>query len=369
MENTINNTQIVEEVLSEVVEQLQANLIPTVVVSLNQEFIKQALGERGIDAHIETKVAEVKRNADDLAEKAKEASKDVDIMNIQIREIKNELEAIKHKTPLVVITPSGGKKEIDGLKHGAFEELLHLVTMNIPAYLVGPAGTGKNHAVEQIAKLLELPFYFTNAVTQEYKLTGYGNAEGDFVETPLYLAMKHGGLFFFDEIDASVPEALIVVNACLANGYFDFPVVGRVEAHPNFRVVSAGNTNGTGASNGFTARSRMDSATLDRFLLINWYHDKALEDAIVDGIIEGYLSTLDPINVEGELDRVRGILIQLKELRATLEKLNVSSPLTIRNMTNAMKLVCYMGYSYDKAIKPILVKYSENDLGKIKAGM
>lgn len=61
----------------------------------------------------------------------------------------------------------------------------------------------------------------------------------------MYKAFKYGGLFMLDEMDASIPEVLIILNAAIANRYFDFPApIGYVEAHPNFRVVSAGNTFG-----------------------------------------------------------------------------------------------------------------------------
>ena len=62
--------------------------------------------------------------------------------------------------------------KIDGVTHEKFNDVLQLLALNIPVMLVGPAGSGKNVLVDQLAKALGLDFYFTNAVTQEYVLTG-----------------------------------------------------------------------------------------------------------------------------------------------------------------------------------------------------
>lgn len=177
------------------------------------------------------------------------------------------------------IAPSG--KKMDEVTHSKFEELVQIVQVNEPALLVGPAGTGKNHLAKQVADFLGLEFYFANAVTQEHKLTGFIDANGTFHETQFYKAFTNGGLFMFDEIDASDPDVLVTFNASLANGYMDFPT-GRVYANENFRVVAAANTFGTGASYEYTGRVQLDAATLDRFAPIIIDYDERIEDALTD---------------------------------------------------------------------------------------
>ena len=137
--------------------------------------------------------------------------------------------------------------------HSKFEMIKTCVENKIPVYLAGPAGSGKNHTLEQVAKVLGLEFYFTNSVQQEYKLTGFIDAGGNFHETEFYKAFKNGGLFFLDEMDASIPEVLVLLNAAIANGYFEFPN-GKITAHEDFRVVAAGNTVGSGADEAYTGR-------------------------------------------------------------------------------------------------------------------
>lgn len=169
-----------------------------------------------------------------------------------------------------------------GVVHEKFDDVLQLVNLDIPVYLEGPAGTGKNVICKQIADSMDLKFYFTNAVTQEYKLTGFIDANGTYQETQFYKAFKDGGLFFLDEMDASIPEVLIILNAALANGYFDFPV-GKIEAHEDFRVIAAGNTVGQGASLEYSGRYQLDGASLDRFAIIHIDYSLAIETALAQG--------------------------------------------------------------------------------------
>ena len=85
-----------------------------------------------------------------------------------------------------------------------------------------------------------------------------------------------------DEMDASIPEVLIILNAAIANRYFDFPT-GRVEAHENFRLIAAGNTYGTGADIEYTGRFQLDAASLDRFAVVEIGYSPAIEEAIANG--------------------------------------------------------------------------------------
>lgn len=182
----------------------------------------------------------------------------------------------------IEVKTSTGVKEIKEITHEKFETVLQLVNLDIPVFLSGAAGTGKNVICKQVAKALDMDFYFTNAVTQEYQLKGFIDANGTYHETQFYKAFTNGGLFFLDEMDGSIPETLIILNAAIANGYFDFPT-GKVEANPNFRVIAAGNTVGTGADIEYTGRFQLDASSLDRFALIEIDYSPAIEEAVTNG--------------------------------------------------------------------------------------
>lgn len=171
-------------------------------------------------------------------------------------------------------------------KHEKYEVIKTCLTSNIPIYLAGPAGSGKNYTVEQIAEELGWNFYFSNAVQQEYKLTGFTDAGGQFHETEFYKACTDESdcIFFLDEMDASIPEVLVLLNAAIANGYFEFPN-GRVDL-TNVHFVAAGNTVGSGADELYTGRMVLDQATLDRFAIIEFGYSRNVEISLAKGNIE-----------------------------------------------------------------------------------
>lgn len=224
-------------------------------------------------------------------------------------------------------TDKGIQRQIQGVSHERFKTVLQFVTLDIPIYLSGEAGTGKNVICKQVAEALGLEFYFTNAVTQEYKLTGFIDANGTYHETQFYKAFKNGGLFFLDELDASIPEVLVILNAAIANRYFDFPT-GKIEAHKDFRLIAAGNTLGTGADNIYSGRNCLDGASLDRFSIIQVPYSKKIEEFITNkdkALIEfchAYRKTTAEINVNSLFSyRALAAITKLKDIMSTAEAL------------------------------------------------
>ena len=185
---------------------------------------------------------------------------------------------------LEVKSPAG-KHIVTGVTHEKFETVLKIVNQDIPVFLTGPAGCGKNVICKQVSEALGLEFYFSNAVTQEYKLTGFIDANGRYQETQFFKAFINGGLFMLDEIDASTPEVLVILNAAIANRYFDFPT-GKVTAHENFRVVAGGNTTGSGADIEYSGRYQLDAASLDRFAIVEIDYSPTIEETVANGNME-----------------------------------------------------------------------------------
>ena len=164
-------------------------------------------------------------------------------------------------------------------RHAVFADVLAALSVRENVYLVGGAGSGKTTIAAQAAESLELPFYSTGAVGMAYQLQGFINAEGKYMETDLYRAYTGGGVFLFDEIDASSAQALLAFNAIAANDLAAFPC-GTVKRHPDFVIVAAANTFGAGADAQYVGRSQLDAATLDRFAFIPMDYDEKLELAI-----------------------------------------------------------------------------------------
>ena len=195
-------------------------------------------------------------------------------------------------TEIQLVAPNGTVTTLDNEpRHCQFAQVLRAIQCG-NVFLRGPAGSGKTTIAHQIAKALNRAFYFTGAVASEYKLTGFMNAQGVYIRTAFREAYERGGLFLFDEIDASAPAALLAFNTALANGHMDFPD-GIIERHPDFLCIAAGNTYGQGADRVYVGRSQLDGATLDRFLFIDLDYDEALERAIAGN--EGWVDIVQRV--------------------------------------------------------------------------
>lgn len=197
-------------------------------------------------------------------------------LKVELKRLKEEIDAKKNKKT-IDITIKKGTKTIDlGTQHIQFENLLKYVQTKVNLYLVGSAGSGKTTAAKNIATALDIPFYFTGAIASEFKLTGFINAQGTIVSTEFRKAYETGGLFLFDEIDASYPQAILAFNAALANDFMDFPDK-KVERHKDFYCIAAANTYGSGADREYIGRNQLDAASLDRFVFFDWNIDEDLE--------------------------------------------------------------------------------------------
>lgn len=228
--------------------------------------------------------------------------------------------------------------KIEGLTHPKFERVLKYVANHHNVYLYGPAGSGKNVICEQVAKALGVPFYYQNTIITKFDVTGYKNAAGEFEETEFYKAWTQGGVFMLDEADNACAEALVTLNAALANGYYSFPGIGRVECSPNFYCVAAGNTNGQGATDEYCGRYKMDESSRDRFAFVDIDYNPEIEE----GICGGHKDVLDFVR------ELRGIC---KEQRISL----ICGYRAIKNLT--------MFYDDDAAaiIDDFILKGAEKD--------
>ena len=248
-------------------------------------------------------------------------------------ELKHEHITEKYKTKQVI------EEEPEEVNHEKYDMIKTCIENDIPVYLCGEAGTGKNYTLERISWDLGLEFYFTNSVQQEYKLTGFIDAGGKYHETEFYKAFKNGGLFFLDEMDASIPEVLVLLNAAIANRYFEFPN-GRIEAHKNFRVVAAGNTVGSGADEMYTGRMVLDSATLDRFAIIEFDYDINVEIAISNNNKE-LVEFIEGIRKQSKQNGIRATFsYRCIEMVTKLEKAGM-------DIENILKIIVFKGLDKD----------------------
>ena len=149
--------------------------------------------------------------------------------------------------------------------------------------LSGPIGTGKTTLCGQIADKLSLDFYPYSLCSHTTKsdLVGFIDAGGVYRSSALRQAFEHGGLVLLDEMDASNPNVLSIINNMLSNQQYYFPD-GLVKKHELFKCICAMNSNGRGGEIIYTKSQRLDASTLDRFVFIKIDIDENLEKALTN---------------------------------------------------------------------------------------
>lgn len=187
---------------------------------------------------------------------------------------------------------------IEGITHPKFDTILKSIHCGLNPFIVGPAGSGKTYTAQQAAQALNLPFYALSlsAQTTQSQIFGYMNANGNFVETDFYKAFVNGGVFCFDEIDNGNPNVLAAINSALSNGICSF-ANGMQQKHQDFRVVATANTIGNGATAQYVGRNAIDKATLDRFVMVPYEYDPALELMLCNGRSDIYNMVLNARNL------------------------------------------------------------------------
>lgn len=238
-------------------------------------------------------------------------------------------------------------KTVEGARHEVFEQVLQASAAGLNVLLVGPAGCGKTHLAEQVAHALSLDFRFSGAVASEYKLLGFMDAQGRLVKTEYRHSYENGGVFLWDEMDASSPSAMLAFNAGLANGHQDFPDVV-VKRNANFRAIASANTYGNGADRVYVGRNQMDAASLDRFFVIPMDYDERMERALY-----------------GDTDWMRYV----HKARASVRKLGLRHVVSMRAIDMGARLLA-AGMPRAMVEAGALWKgLAPADVSKIKAGM
>lgn len=171
------------------------------------------------------------------------------IMAVQIDGKKNPLSkpATKHLPRLIINAKSG-----------------------LNSMLIGPAGSGKTTAVEQLAEALGLPFSYLSCTAGASETWLYGrHTPNGFIKADFWIRYTEGGVMLLDEWDAADSNFALAVNAAIEQGYAYNPMNGeKAKRHPDFVLVAACNTFGKGGDMQYTGRNRLDASTLRRFIKI-----------------------------------------------------------------------------------------------------
>lgn len=243
--------------------------------------------------------------------------------------------------------PQPARNLPDAPRHAVFPEVLAAVSAGLNVMLVGPAGAGKTHLCQQVAEALQLGFAFTGALDSPYKLLGFMDAQGRVVKTSYRNSYENGGVFAWDEIDASAPAAMLAFNAGLANGHQDFPDA-IIPRHDDARFIASANTYGRGQDRVYVGRNQLDAASLDRFVMVEMDYDEKLERRLF-----------------GDDDWVAYV----HKVRAAVRALNLRVIVSMRAIEQGQKLLG-TGMARDKVKKLTLWKgLDAATVGKIEAAV
>ncbi len=225
-----------------------------------------------------------------------------------IEEVRKAMKPIvKH---IEVKLPTGTVRKVEGKTHAAFEKVLKLAARRKNISLSGPAGCGKTHLAEQVAKALGLSFSFIScsAGMSEGQLLGRLVPTGkggkfEYVRAEFVRCYEEGGVFRFDEVDGADANTLFVLMTALANGHLavpnrpDKPIAVK---HPDFVCIAAANTYGTGANRQYVGANQLDERFLDRFRIgqIEMDYDADVEESLCDNTdllerLRGYRAKID----------------------------------------------------------------------------
>jgi hypothetical protein len=200
-------------------------------------------------------------------------------------------------------------------KHKALPYAIANALAGIPIAFVGPPGTGKTTLAKDVADALGRPFGFVSMtrgtspsafngrprisdpgttayvqaliangrVQEALEVAEKAHSEGDVNESEFVRILRSGGGWLFDEMDASEPNLLLMVNAVLAQRKFANTATGEtVIVSPDWVPMAAMNTLGLGGDRSMVGREKQDGAALDRWHAgrIEIHLDEALETKI-----------------------------------------------------------------------------------------
>lgn len=183
------------------------------------------------------------------------------------------------------------KKQAGTIYHSMIDEIIKCIMEGDWVYIYGPTGCGKSHIIKQASELLLMDFVENGKITDKYSIMAYNDPHGRFRATPAFISLVYGKLLILDEFDNGNTDTQVVLNE-LYSGLLDtlerpdrdrfvtFAEDMKVKVNPNFRMVSAGNTNGEGENELFCARGRIDESVLERMTPKLFVYDSEVEKKI-----------------------------------------------------------------------------------------
>lgn len=170
--------------------------------------------------------------------------------------------------------------------HQKFDDVVVMLIQNESPYLWGPSGCGKTYMIEtQIPLLFDQKVVTGGYITFEQDVLGFMNVgTGLYVPTVFYKGYKYGDMMFYDEIDKSNANGANVLLPFMnrtKNQKHTFPDGISIPRHPNFRLITAGNTRLTGSTIAYNTSKKLDESINQRVMFVEIGYDNRIEMSIL----------------------------------------------------------------------------------------
>lgn len=185
------------------------------------------------------------------------------------------------------------------LFHELTEEVVRCVMEGDWVYLWGPSGCGKSYLIKQVARILGIELVENGKITDKYSVMAYNDPHGRFRATQAFVALVYGRMLSLDEFDNGNTDTQVVLNELYSGlldvlenpglkRYVTFAEDMSVPIHPNFRMISAGNTSGEGENKQYSSRGKIDEAVQERMTPKRFFYDNRVEAKIFNGLDPWY---------------------------------------------------------------------------------
>lgn len=246
---------------------------------------------------------------------------------------------VEHK---IILETKGQEIKIESRQHYLMPVVAKLLSCSgLNLILSGPAGSGKTQVLLNLASTLGTGYILQpfHAHLSKAELLGYMDANGHYVASSFRRAFEEGCLYIADEFDCANPSLATVINSAIANRVLTFPDNKTISAHEDFKFCACMNTRGLGANSEYVGRNRLDAATLDRFVVLHFPYDSALEASFL-----GLEEKVQEIDIEAaQFENLNQVYEYIQFARAKFKEFGWNQIISPRASIFAKKL-CEAGF-------------------------
>jgi len=242
---------------------------------------------------------------------------------------------------------------------GAHADLTRVVKSRrfYPVYITGLSGNGKTTTVEQACAENGREFFRVNITPETCEddlLGGFRlvNGETVWVDGPVVVAMKRGGILLLDEIDLGTIKVMCLQPVLEGKRVFIKKTNTWVAPADGFNVIATGNTKGRGDDTGkFVGTNCMNEAFLDRIgeTVEQDYPPEATEVKIVN-------ANLAAVGVTGQETFATALVKWAASIRKTFAEGEGDEVITTRRLVQAVNAYAIYGDRL-KAVEKVTTRF------------